>query len=93
MKNASPYTGKWLREVFPEQTKSVKSILIWSLVFIADIALVFLVAVKLGLNLTEIPYQFSRVLSGVFIAVALLLFWLETAVYNKILSNYRKTLE
>ena len=93
MKNASPYTGKWLREVFPEQTKSVKSILIWSLVFIADIALVFLVAVKLGLNLTEIPYQFSRVLSGVFIAVALLLFWLETAVYNKILSTYRKTLE
>ena len=93
MKNASPYTGKWLREVFPEQTKSVKSILIWSLIFIADIALVFWGAVKLGLDFSSISYQFSRVLVGVIIAAALLLFWAETAIYNKLLLSYRKTLE
>ena len=93
MKNAHPYTGKWLREVFPEQTKSVKSILVWSLVFIADIALIFLVALKAGLDFATIPYQLMRVLGGVFVAAALLLFWAETAIYNKIISNYRKTLE
>ena len=50
MKNASPYTGKWLWECFPEQTKSVKSICIWTFVYIVDTILVFWLAAKLGIH-------------------------------------------
>ena len=93
MKNASPYTGKWLREVFPEQTKSVKSILIWMLIYIADTVLVFWLAAKLGFDLMQLPYRLTSVVVGVYLVIALVLFWAETAIYNKLLSNYRKTLE
>ena len=93
MKNASPYTGKWLREVFPEQTKSVKSICIWTLIYIADTILVFWLAAKLGIDLMQLPYQLISVVTGWFLVIALVLFWVETAIYNKLLSDYRKTLE
>ena len=93
MKNASPYTGKWLREVFPEQTKSVKSILIWPVVYIADTILVFWLASRLGIDLMQLPYRLISLVVGVYLAVALVLFWAETAIYNKLLANYRKTLE
>ena len=93
MKNAGPYTGKWLREWFPEQTRSVKSILIWSLVYIADTILVFWLAAKLGFDLMQLPYQLVSVVAGLYLIIALVLFWVETTIYNKLLSNYRKTLE
>ena len=93
MKNASPYTGKWLREWFPEQTKSVKSILIWSLVYIADVIVVFWLAAMLGFDLMQLPYQLISVVAGLYLVIALVLFWAETAIYNKLLSDYRKTLE
>ena len=93
MKNASPYTGKWLREWFPEQTKSVKSILIWTLVYIADAAVVFWAAAKLGIPLMRLPYRLISLVAGLYLILALGLFWAETAIYNKLLSNYRKTLE
>ena len=93
MKNASPYTGKWLREWFPEQTKSVKSILIWSLVYITDVIVIFWLAAKLGINLMQLPYRLTSVVAGLYLIIALGLFWVQTAIYNKLLSNYRKTLE
>ena len=93
MKNASPYTGKWLRERFPEQTKSVKSIFIWSLIYIADVIVVFWFAAKLGIDLMQLPYRLTSVIAGLYLIIALGLFWSETAIYNKLLSNYRKTLE
>lgn len=93
MKNAHPLAGKWLREYFPEQTKSVKSILIWTAVYILDTVLVFWAGAKLGIDLMSMPYQLTSVVAGGYLIAALVLFWAETAVYNKILSNYRKTLE
>ena len=93
MKNASPYTGKWLREWFPEQTKSVKSILIWSLVYITDVIVIFWLAAKLGIDLMQLPYRLTSVVAGLYLIIALGLFWVQTAIYNKLLSNYRKTLE
>lgn len=93
MKNAHPYTGKWLREAFPEQTKSVKSILIWTLVYIVDTVLVFWIAAKLGIDLLSIPYRLTTVVVGIYLAIALVIFWAETAIYNKLLDDYRKTLE
>ena len=93
MKNASPYTGKWLREWFPEQAKSVKSILIWSLVYITDVIVIFWLAAKLGIDLMQLPYRLTSVVAGLYLIIALGLFWVQTAIYNKLLSNYRKTLE
>ena len=93
MKNASPYTGKWLRECFPEQTKSIKSICIWTLVYIVDAVLVFWIAAKLGIDLIQLPYRLTSIIAGVYLVIALGLFWAETAIYNKLLSSYRKTLE
>ena len=93
MKNASPYTGKWLREWFPEQTKSVKSILIWSLVYITDVIVIFWLAAKLGIDLMQLPYRLTSVVAGLYLIIALGLFWVQTAIYNKLLSNYRETLE
>ena len=93
MKNASPYTGKWLREWFPEQTKSVKSILIWSLVYITDVIVIFWLAAKLGIDLMQLPYRLTSLVAGLYLILALGLFWCETAIYNKLLSDYRKTLE
>ena len=93
MKNAHPYTGKWLRECFPEQTKSVKSICIWTLVYIADVIAVFWLAAKLGIDLMQLPYRLISLVVCVYLVVALVLFWAETAIYNKLLDNYRNTLE
>ena len=93
MKNAHPYTGKWLRECFPEQTKSVKSILVWSVVFLADVALVFWAAIALGLELMSLQYQLISVVGMLLLVAALALFWVETEIYNRILTRYRKTRE
>ena len=93
MKNAHPHTGKWLRECFPEQTKSVKSILIWAVVYILDVCLVFWAAHALGIRIMKIPYQLTSVVVGLYLVIALVVFWAETSIYNQILKNYRKTLE
>ena len=82
--------GKWLRECFPEQTESVASIIIWTMVFLLDIALIFFVMWLLDWPLVM---QTIKLTAMLIIAAAFLLFWAETAIYNRILTNYRKTLE
>ena len=42
--------GKWIREMFPDQTKSIGSILIWTVVYFLDLALLFYLAATMGLN-------------------------------------------
>ena len=93
MKNAHPYTGKWLREWFPEQTKSVKSILCWAVVYILDVCLVFWAAAKIGIDLLTTGYSLTSVIVSLYLVLALVLFRAETSVYNRLLTNYRKTLE
>ena len=93
MRNAHPYTGKWLREWFSEQTKSVKSILLWSVVYILDVCLVFWAAGLLGIDLMKLPYRLITLAAGLYLVIALAVFWLETTVYNRILIKYRKTTE
>ena len=93
MKNAHPYTGKWLRELFPEQTKNIPSIILWTIVYILDVILVFWLASLLGIDILQFPYQLTTVLVGIYMVIALVLFWVETTIYNRLLANYRKTLE
>ena len=93
MKNAHPHTGKWLREWFPEQTKSIPSILVWTVVYILDAVLVFWAAAALGIDLLALPYRLTSLMAGAYLVIALGLFWAEAAIYNRLLANYRKTLE
>ena len=91
MKNAHPYTGKLLREWFPEQTRSIPSILVWTVVYILDVVLVFWLAGLLGIDILQFPYQLTTVLAGIYMVIALVLFWLETALYNRILERIRQS--
>ena len=63
------------------------------MVYILDLCLVFWAAAQLGIDLMELPYRLTSLLAGLYMAIALVIFWAETAVYNRILENYRKTLE
>ena len=45
--------GKCIREMFPEQTNSLLSIIIWTVLFLIDIAVVFYVAHLLGFNILK----------------------------------------
>ena len=82
--------GKWLREMFPEQTKSLPSIIVWMFVYFLDVALVFFVAAKMGISFLEVNQRGLSVLIGVLVAAAFVLWWMETVVYNKIVSTGRK---
>ena len=90
MKNAPPHTGKWLREWFPEQTKNIPSIILWTIIYILDVILVFFLANALGISILSIPYRLQTVLAGVYLIIALVLFWLEATAYNRILNWIRK---
>ena len=91
MKNAYPHTGKWLRELFPEQTRSIPSILVWTVVYIGDVVLVFWLAALLGIPIIGIQYRLMTVLVGLYLILALVLFWLETLVYGWILKKIRQS--
>jgi len=91
MKNAHPYTGKWLREWFPEQTKSIPSILCWTVVYILDVILVFWVANLLGIHILEVQNKLITVLAGLYMVIALVIFWAETAIYNRIVAAIRES--
>ena len=82
--------GKWLREMFPEQTKTLPSIIVWTFVYFVDVALVFFAAAKMGISFLEVNQRSMSVLIGVLVAAAFVLWWMETAVYNKIVSAVRK---
>jgi len=91
MKNAHPYTGKWLREWFPEQTKNIPTILCWTVVYILDVVLVFWVANLLGIHILELPNKLITVMSGLYLVIALVIFWVETQIYNRITAAIRKS--
>ena len=90
MKNAPPHTGKWLRELFPEQTKTIPRILLWTVIYILDVVLVFWLAGLLGIDLLSIHHQLQATVVGLYLILALVLFWLETLVYGWILKKIRQ---
>lgn len=89
MKNAYPHTGKWLREWFPEQTKSIPSILCWTAVYILDVVLVFWVASLLHIDIIAMRPQFRQLMIVLYLLIALVIFWAETAIYNRIVASIR----
>ena len=82
--------GKWLREMFPEQTKSIGSILIWTIVYFLDLALVFYLATKVGVSFLTLDQRSRSIMIGVLVATAFVLWWIETAAFNRIVSATAK---
>ncbi len=82
--------GKFLREWFPEQTKSIPCIVIWTIIFIADAALIFWAANTLGFDILEVSnYNLRTTLMVIYLVIALGLFAIETFIYNKLISLFR----
>ena len=71
-----------LGELFPNQFRSVSSIIIWTLVFLADVAIVFTVAYLLGIDIMTTALRKNGLL--IYLILAFLLFSLESFVFNKI---------
>ena len=89
MSNNHHDMGKSIREMFPEQTKSIPRILSWTFIFLADVALVFWVMGKLGVDIVSMQYQFRKTLLMLYLLAAFLIFLLETFVYNKFCELFR----
>ena len=68
----------FLNEMFPGQFDTIPHIIIWTIVFIIDIAAVFGVTYLLGLPL---PGKVGLIL---YLVIAFLLFCLESWIFNKI---------
>ena len=81
--------GKVLKAMFPEQTKSNLHLIIWTIVFIADLVAMFFLLKYFGFtpfgggSLRGELYLFALIGGG------LVIFWLETIIYNKIHSLFR----
>ena len=87
------YLGRLLRQTFPEQTKTVPRIILWTLVFLLDAGLVIWAAVALDLIGLASAWRAQSLVVGLIVAVALGLFSLEVWVYNRILRAVRKRKE
>jgi len=83
--------GKTLRAMFPNQTKSALHIIIWTIVFIADLVAVFFLLEHFGFSwfsrgtgsMHSYLYLFALIGGG------FLVFWLETFIYDKLYSLFR----
>ena len=74
----------FLKEMFPKQFDTIPHIIIWTIVFIADIALVFAAAWLLDIPL-PIGGTWGKIGLILYLVIAFALFCLESFVYNKII--------
>lgn len=81
--------GKELRAMFPEQTKSIPVLIVWTVIYLLDVALVVWLCFKLGLDLGGRSQDVQMLKITVLLLVALGLFRLETWAYNKIVFLFR----
>lgn len=72
----------FLKEMFPNQFNTIPRIIIWTLIFIADIVLVLWIASLLGFSIAAAAS--SRILLIVYLVIAFGLFCLESFLYNLI---------
>ena len=73
----------FLKEMFPKQFDTIPHIIIWTIVFLLDVAAVFGIAWLIGL-----PFPvgtFARIGLILYLVAAFALFCLESIVYNKII--------
>ena len=74
----------FLKELFPRQFNSPVSIIIWTIIFLIDVAIVFGIAALLGIPLPVGGTAWGKIGLTVYLIIAFALFCLESFVYNKI---------
>jgi len=79
--------GKILRQMFQEQTKSALHIIIWTIVFIADLFAVHYLLQHFGVS--YMSHSARNLYLYALLGGGLLVFWLETFIYNKLHSLFR----
>ena len=75
--------NRFLNEMFPRQFDTIPHIIIWTIVFLVDVAIVFVAAWLLGIPL-PIGEPWGKIGLILYLVVAFALFCLESFVYNKI---------
>lgn len=84
-----------LTSLFPEQTKTIPRIVVWSIVFLLDLILVLGGAFYLGL-LQYDSYQsrnIMKLVSAGVIALVVGLFWLQGVVWYRVVRFFQKRKE
>ena len=76
--------GKWIRELFPDQTKNIPTILLWAVIFLLDLLLVFSLSSLLGITLLGMPYKKMAFLVLLYCLIAFALFFAEAKLWDKI---------
>ena len=79
--------GKWIRELFPNQTKNITTILLWTLIFILDIALVFYLTNLMGIMLLGMPYKKMAFFVLLSCLAAFALFFAEAKLWDAIVKT------
>ena len=82
--------GKWIREMFPNQTKNAPTILLWSVIYLLDILLVFCLANLFGIMLLRMPYKKMAFFVLIFCLIAFFLFFAEAKLWDNICSKLKK---
>ena len=89
-RNAYYNFGKELKRMFPEQTKTNLHIVIWLIVFLVDLMAVFFLLKTFGFPWFLTSSSLSQYLNLIILfGSTLVIFWLETFIYNKIHSLFR----
>ena len=74
----------FLGELFPNQFRSIPSIITWTIVYIVDVVIVFAAAHLLGIPLPVGMTAWGKIGLILYLVIAFALFCLESFVFNKI---------
>ena len=85
--------GKWIRELFPNQTKNIPTILVWSVIFILDIVLVFYLTSLMGITLPGMPVKKMSFFVLLYCVAAFAIFFAEAKLWDAICSKSKKIKE
>ena len=74
--------------LFPEQTKTIPRIIVWSIVFLAD-----LIAVAAGAFYFGFLDHFSKLMVFILFAVCVAVFWLQGVIWGAVVKLFTKKKE
>lgn len=81
-----------LTTLFPEQTKTIPRIIVWSIIFLLDLTLVVVGAVHFGLlELGQFNSMRNMTLPGILLLAVLFgIFWLQGVIWGAITKFFQK---
>ena len=82
--------GKWIRELLPNQTKDIPTILLWFVIFLVDVALIFYIANLAGISLLKMPYRMMSFCVLLYCLIAFVLLYAEAKLWDRICPKNKK---